>query len=635
MTVIVPVTGLTDSFDSVDAWALNEYGDTNADHTCAISTAQYNTSSGKSLLAHIPASHTDLQGSRRYFTLANVETGAAMDVSFFLYIDPSSQPSNDSSISICRIICTGSTPLDLCLRRNAEKQWRVYYNVTGGDDEHAPYSHLTAGAWHQIRWRLNGFGVGTIVAEVWVDGIKVWWSNDTQVSNAEGSVAADQYPTQLWMGIVRYTPGAIGDSIKIYLDDVRMSNSGDLADLPSVATLIPLITSDTTVSVTITSPVALAAGNSFLEYGPTTAYGSSAYGYTVSGVGTRAMYFSLQGLVKGTTYHYRFSLEDEIGENIITTGDFSFTIPLETTDTTIALVGDIQGLTNRSSAPTILLKDFTPDLNILNGDITDIQDYRAGGGYKTPDGVALPAWADMSATARLAVVDRNAGCLKGLARTGLFTSALGNHDFVGTGTGATGDYLKGFFRVPTTQNADRIWYSFNYGRAHYLILVDMGVWHTSSLSAAVLSEIEADLAFTNAEWKIVVGHYPIYYVPADTWAPYSQAATLHAIFARQNVHLYCGAHRHRFNYVTVDGVAYLINGTGSTSSATDAFNNPAIEGQGSDCLPASSGLWGYTILEVKENEIIIRAYQKTGVVYPIFGRVISKKSRTTATKRTL
>jgi hypothetical protein len=626
MAVIYPATGLTDTFDVLTGWAENQYGDTNADHVFAVSTEQAHTS-GKSLKAYIPASHTALQGSRGSITLSGVGEGAAHDVSFFLYIDPSSNPSADNDISICRIICTGAQPLDLFIRRNADKQWWFRYNLTGGDFEHAPYSHLTTGCWHQVRWRLSGFGAGTIVAEVWLDGIKLWWSNDTQVSIAEGSVGASAFPTQLWMGIVRYTPTAIGEKVLIYEDDVRVSNSGDMNDLVSLASHIPLITSETSVSITITSPMAMTQGNSFLYYGPTTDYGTRVSGYTVEGTEDRSLVFTLTGLTKGVTYHYKFELEHYLAEYVITLADFTFKIPDDDDETTVALLGDIQGLTNRASGCSTVLTHATPDLTLSNGDITDIQDYRAGGGYKTPDGVALPVWADLTFGQKLSVIDRNAGCLKGLAMHGLFSSTAGNHDYVGTGAGASVAYLNSFFKIPTTQNAQGVWYSFDHGMAHYLMLVDMGVWHTNSLSAAVLAEIEADLASTDKRWKIVVGHYPIYYVPADTWAPYSQAATLHALFVRQEVDLYCGAHRHRFNYVTKDGVAYHINGTGATTSSTTAYNNPRLEGQGPDSLAASSGLFGYSVLEVKAQKLVLRAYQKAGVPYPIFGREITKESR--------
>lgn len=626
MAVIYPASGLTDSFDVLTGWTVAQYGDTNADHVFEVSTTQSHTS-GKSLKAYIPASHIALQGSRGYVTLASVGTNAAYDCSFFLYIDPSSNPSAGNSISICRVYCTGNQPLDLLVYRNDDKQWMLRFNLTGGSLEHAPYSHLTTGCWHQIRWRMSGFDTGAIVSEVWVDGIKIWWDNDTQISVAEGTVGAGAYPVSLWMGIVRYTPTVIGESLLIYEDDVRFSNSGDMEDLVSLASHIPLITSETSVSITITSPMMMTQGNSFLHYGPTTAYGTSVRGYTIEGTEDRSLVFNITGLTKGVTYHYQFELEHYLAEYVITTGDFTFKIPDDDEATTVALVGDIQGLTNRASGPSILLKDFTPDLTLLIGDITDIQDFRTGGGYKTPDGVAFPAWADLDFGEKLSVVDRNAGALKGLAKNGLFGSTAGNHDFVGTGAGASLAYLSSFFKIPTTQNAQGVWYSFDYGMAHYLMLVNMGVWHTASLSAAVLAEIAEDLATTTKRWKIVIGHYPIYYVPADTWAAYSQAAVLHALFKAQDVDLYCSAHRHRFNYVTVDGVAYYINGTGATSSTTTAFNNIKLEGQGPECRAASDGLFGYTILNVEANRLVLRAYQKAGVPYPIFGREITKESR--------
>jgi hypothetical protein len=605
MAIIYPATGLTDSFEALDGWTASEYGDDNSDHVSELSNEQINRSN-YSLKSYIPASHAALQGTRQYVALSDVGTNDAYDVGFFLYIDPSTAPSADNFIGICRIITNPYGVLDLGLQKNSSGQYYFKFNLTGGSTEHVPHAPLVTGCWHQIRWRMSGFSTGAIVSEVWLDGQKLWWDNDTQVSAAEGTVSAGSYPLQLWMGIIRYDPVSTGEKILIYQDDVRVSNSGDMADILGINTHLPTITGNSTATIVVTLPVPVTAVTPYINLGTTTGYGTNIAGTNIANTNGQALSFSLTGLLPNTTYHYRFSLsnDNEVGD-IFVSKDYTFKINSYTAKVTI--IGDIQNLANRGAAMSQVANSTTSDLVLMVGDLSDIQDYLTDSGYKTPDGNNFANWADMTEANRLIAFDKSAIGLKPLVKNCLVANVAGNHDFVGTGGGASADYFKALTGIPSTQSATKTWYSFDYGHAHFLMLVDMGVWHTSTISSANLAEIEADLKASNKKWKIVVGHYPLYYVPSDTWAPHASNQSLHSIFKRQGVNMYINGHRHKFNFITYEGIRYLINSAAGTSSATDAFTNPTTWG-----YPFSQGSiteYGYTQIEINEFECIVRAYK--------------------------
>ncbi|GHA21651.1 acid phosphatase [Devosia pacifica] len=94
-----------------------------------------------------------------------------------------------------------------------------------------------------------------------------------------------------------------------------------------------------------------------------------------------------------------------------------------------------------------------------------------------------------------------------------------------------------------------------------------------------LDWIEAELAASTAEWKIVVGHHPVFSGGAHGDSP-ALIASLKPLFERYGVQLYLNGHDHNLEHAIVDGIHYLTSGAGAeTRGATAGANTQFIAGQ--------------------------------------------------------
>ncbi|MDK2974175.1 MAG: hypothetical protein PWP08_546, partial [Methanofollis sp.] len=144
-----------------------------------------------------------------------------------------------------------------------------------------------------------------------------------------------------------------------------------------------------------------------------------------------------------------------------------------------------------------------------------------------------------------------------LANTTLYTT-LGNHEYYTTTSPS-----------PTTGNSiyHNItgmpeWYSFNCSNAHFAILDDNNDYADITQESAWL---EQDLS-TDAIWKFVANHHPPYssvsgraggwLYPRQWWGQTMQDAGVSAVF---------NGHVHAYERYIVDGITYLVTGTGAGS----------------------------------------------------------------------
>lgn len=100
---------------------------------------------------------------------------------------------------------------------------------------------------------------------------------------------------------------------------------------PTITAIASSSVTQTTATVTWTTNE---AGDSQVEYGPTTAYGSST---TLNSSRVTAHSTGVSGLSASTTYHYRVKSKDAAG-NLATSGDATFTTQAPASDTTKPVV---------------------------------------------------------------------------------------------------------------------------------------------------------------------------------------------------------------------------------------------------------------------------------------------------------
>ena len=124
---------------------------------------------------------------------------------------------------------------------------------------------------------------------------------------------------------------------------------------------------------------------------------------------------------------------------------------------------------------------------------------------------------------------------------------------------------------------------------------------------AQLRWIEQTLAQSQARWKIVIGHHPLY---ADTDKDDSERMdmrnALEALFDRYGVDLYCCGHIHSFQHIQPEGskVDYLVNSSGSLARPVKAV--PGTQFCSSD--------EGFTLINVADDQLSFHLINDRGEV---------------------
>jgi len=90
--------------------------------------------------------------------------------------------------------------------------------------------------------------------------------------------------------------------------------------------------------------------------------------------------------------------------------------------------------------------------------------------------------------------------------------------------------------------------------------------------AAQLSWLESGLASSKADWKIVVGHHPVYSEGKHGDTP-ELIRDVKPLLERYGVQVYMNGHDHDMQHIVVNGVAYLTSGAGSKTRPTRSGPN--------------------------------------------------------------
>lgn len=128
-----------------------------------------------------------------------------------------------------------------------------------------------------------------------------------------------------------------------------------------------------------------------------------------------------------------------------------------------------------------------------------------------------------------------------------------------------------------------------------------------------LEWIDSTLIVSNAKWKVVMGHHPIY---AGTYKSPSEREDLQLrlqpVLAKNNVDIFVCGHLHNFQHLQIEGskIDYFVNTSASQTRKVDPF-----EGQ----LFGSSDS-GFTLCTVNDNELIIAFVNKEGKIIYKYSR---------------
>jgi acid phosphatase len=100
----------------------------------------------------------------------------------------------------------------------------------------------------------------------------------------------------------------------------------------------------------------------------------------------------------------------------------------------------------------------------------------------------------------------------------------------------------------------------------------MGPNVRSQDTAAQLDWIERTLAISNADWKIVLGHHPIYSSGEHGDTP-ELVDRLLPLLKRHGVHLYFNGHDHDLQHQEAGGIHFFCAGAGSTVRPLASLHN--------------------------------------------------------------
>jgi acid phosphatase len=136
--------------------------------------------------------------------------------------------------------------------------------------------------------------------------------------------------------------------------------------------------------------------------------------------------------------------------------------------------------------------------------------------------------------------------------------------------------------------------------ADYYARHDVAPKLASQDPAAQLAWFDAALAASKADWKIVVGHHPIYsgdnsrHGPEGHWGSPDLVAKLDPILQRRGVALYLYGHDHELQHTLRKGIHYVCTGAGSKTEHD-------CDQEGSDLCSLESGFvaCGVTRREIK------------------------------------
>lgn len=130
---------------------------------------------------------------------------------------------------------------------------------------------------------------------------------------------------------------------------------------------------------------------------------------------------------------------------------------------------------------------------------------------------------------------------------------------------------------------------------------------------AQLRWIEQTLSQSQARWKIVIGHHPLYaYTDKEDSERSDMRQALEALLECYGVDCYCCGHIHSFQHIKPEGatVDYLVNSSGSLARPVKAIEGTQF------CSPDE----GFTLVNVADNQLTFYLINDKGEIIYQFSR---------------
>jgi predicted phosphodiesterase len=258
-----------------------------------------------------------------------------------------------------------------------------------------------------------------------------------------------------------------------------------------------------------------ATGDSTVDYGLTSSYGSTAYVATVSNF----HHVELTGLTPGTIYHYRISSSDgTVGNDETFTTSTGYPTSLK-----FAVFGDTQSNYDEHRAQCDHMVQKNPDFVLHTGDLVEYGDSETD-------------WKDFFKA------EQN------LVKSRVFMPTMGNHEVQPGGQPYYYyfDLYADGLAVPTNGMAGYgpRTYSFDYGNSHHIIISSYQINVTLERDW-IAADLAAAAANPDIEWIFAYMHKPLYTAgqwPADKavlalWGPVFDQYGVDIVFAGHN-HIY-------------------------------------------------------------------------------------------------
>ena len=274
-----------------------------------------------------------------------------------------------------------------------------------------------------------------------------------------------------------------------------------------------------------------------VDYGPTAAYGSSAFDLRSVTIHEA----KVTGLTAGATYHYR------VASGAASSADSTFqAAPLPGTPVRICHYSD--SCYDRMAPPeaprevVVSMIDSDPDIVLHTGDI--VSDAR----------VYEDWWPQFFS---------KAGDL--MMYTPMF-AVLGNHEY-------HSPWYFAFFSLPTESSGLEDWYSHDYTNVH---IIGLDSNQDYSPGSAQYNWLVQDLSeHVDAVWTIVHFHHPVYSACGDLSDNNLLIRYLVPLFEAYDVDLVFNGHHHYYEHSLDDGVHYIISGGGGqVVGPTNCHENP-------------------------------------------------------------
>jgi hypothetical protein len=166
-------------------------------------------------------------------------------------------------------------------------------------------------------------------------------------------------------------------------------------------------------------------------------------------------------------------------------------------------------------------------------------------------------------------------CSGGDSLVNRFFPSLGNHDYL---DGAGLDEYLNYFNLPGTgvassgTSGNERYYDFIRGPVHFFVIDSQSARNSVSDKSTQMSWLQAQLAASSAPWQIVYFHHPPY-----SSAKHGSSTAMQWPFASWGADAVISGHDHTYERISVDGIAYFVNGLGGHSIYN--FNTPVSGSQ--------------------------------------------------------